>query len=144
MTGTAERLAVVNTALIKEDEVVSRDMIERFAGCAQFYLANISVLILLSLLIDNVLELNKMSKRATWKKILESEEDKKKIGEIFKQIDEHTKNFYVRSPTYLIQSRFSCSVAQLKLMLTIERNTRGLRDLLAVRFLGNLMIGNEV
>ena len=29
-------------------------------------------------------------------------------------------------------------------MLTIERTTRGLRDSLAVRFLGKLMIGNEV
>ena len=67
---------------------------------------NISVLILCRILIDNVLELSKMSKRATWKKILESEEDKKKIGEIFKQIDEHTKNFYVRSPSYLNQPRF--------------------------------------
>jgi len=38
VTGTAERLAVVNTALVKEDdEVVSREMIERFAGCAQCY-----------------------------------------------------------------------------------------------------------
>ena len=62
---------------------------------------NVWVLILCRILTDNVLELSKMSKRATWKKILESEEDKKKIGQIFKQIDEHTKNFYVRSPTYL-------------------------------------------
>jgi hypothetical protein len=67
---------------------------------------NISVLILCRILIDNVLELSKMSKRATWKKILESEEDKKKIGEIFKQIDEHTKNFHVGSLAHLKQSRF--------------------------------------
>ena len=53
------------------------------------------------ILIDNVLELSKMSKRATWKKILESEEDKTKIEDTFKQIDEHTKNLHVRSPTYL-------------------------------------------
>ena len=129
---------------MNEDEAASREMIEQFAGCAQCYLVNISVLILYRILIDNVLELSKMSKRATWKKILESEEDKKKIGEIFKQIDEHTKNFYVRSPTYLIQSRFLYYVPQLKLMLTIERNTRGMRDSLAVRFLGKLMICNEV
>ena len=144
MTRTAERLAVVNMALMNEEEAVSREMIERFAGYAQCYLVIISVLILCRMLIDNVLELKKMSKRATWKKILESEEDKKKIGEIFKQIDEHTKNFYVRSPTYLIQSKISCYVPQLKLMLTIERNTRGLRDSLAVRFLGKLMICNEI
>ena len=106
MTRTAERLVVVNTALMNEDEAVSKEMIERFAGCAQCYIVNISVLILCRILIDNVLELGKMSKRATWKKILESEEDKKKIAEIFTQIDEHTKNFHVRSPIYLTQSRF--------------------------------------
>ena len=106
MTRTAERLAVVNMALMNEDEAVSREMIERFSGCAQCYLVNISILIFCRILIDNVLELSKMSKRATWKKILENEEDKKKIAEIFNQIDEHTKNFYVRSLTYLNQSRF--------------------------------------
>ena len=67
---------------------------------------NISVLILCRILFDNVLELSKMSKRATWKKILESEEDKKTIAEIFKKIDEHTKNFQVRSPTYINGPRF--------------------------------------
>ena len=101
MTRTAERLVVVKMALMDEDEVVLREMIERFAGCAQCYLVNILVLTLCRLLIDNVLELSKMSKRATWKKILESEEDKKKIAEIFTQIDEHTKNFHVRSPIYI-------------------------------------------
>ena len=106
MTRTGERLAVVNTALMNEDETVSREMIERFAGCAQCFIVNISVLILCRILIDNVLELSKMSKRAMWKKILESEEDKKKIGEIFTQIDEHTKNFHVRLPIYLNHSRF--------------------------------------
>jgi hypothetical protein len=100
---TAERLAVVNTALVDEDDSVLRKMIEHFAGCAQCYLVNISVLILCRILIDNVLELSKMSKRATWKKILESEENKKKIAEVFDRIDEHTKNFHVRSPTYLNQ-----------------------------------------
>ena len=97
MTRTAERIAVVNLALMNEDEAVSREMIECFAGCAQCYLVNISVLNLCRMLLDNVLELSKMSKRATWKKILQSEEDKKKIAETFKRIDEHTKNFHVRS-----------------------------------------------
>ena len=106
MTRTAERLAVVNIALMNEDEAVSREMIEQFAGCAQCYLVNISVLILCRMLIDNVLELSKMSKRATWKKILESEEDRKKIEDTFKRIDEHTKNFHVRLPTYINQPRF--------------------------------------
>ena len=105
MTRTAERLAIVNMALMKEDEAVSREMIEHFAGCAQCYLVNFSVLIKCRILIDNVLDLSKMLKRATWKKILESEEDKKKIAEIFKQIDEHTKNFHVRSPAYLNHQR---------------------------------------
>jgi hypothetical protein len=52
-----------------------------------------------------MLELIKMLKRATWKKILESEEDKKKIAETFERIDEHTKNFHVRSPIYINQPR---------------------------------------
>jgi hypothetical protein len=103
VTRTAERLAVVNTALVDEDEAVPRKMIEHFAGYAQCYLLSISVLILCRILIDNVLELSKMSKRATWKKILDNEEDKKKIAEIFERIDEHTKNFHVRSPTYVKQ-----------------------------------------
>ena len=88
-------------ALVNEDDAVPREMIEHFAGCAQCYFVNILVLILCRILIDNVLELSKMLERATWKKILESEEDKTKISDIFKRIDEHTKNFHVRSPTYL-------------------------------------------
>ena len=106
MTRTAERLAVVNMALMNEDEAVSKEMMERFSGCAQCYFVNVSVLILGRILIDNVLELSEMSKRATWKKILETEEDKKKIAETFKQIDEHTKNFHVRSPTYINRLRY--------------------------------------
>ena len=62
MTRTAERLAVVNMALVNEDEAVPREMIEHFAGCGQCYLVNILVLILCRILIDNVLELSKMSK----------------------------------------------------------------------------------
>ena len=62
---------------------------------------NVSVLISRRILIAKVLELSKMLKRATWKRILENEEDKKRIEETFKQIDEHTKNFHVRLPTYL-------------------------------------------
>ena len=38
MTRTAERLSVVNMALADEDEAVSREMIERFAGYTQSYL----------------------------------------------------------------------------------------------------------
>jgi hypothetical protein len=38
VTRTAERLAVVNMALVDEDEAVSRGMIERFARYTQSYL----------------------------------------------------------------------------------------------------------
>ena len=67
-------------------------------------LLNASVLISCRILINKVLELNKMVERATWKRILENEEDKTKIEETFKHIDEHTKNFHVRLPTHLHQS----------------------------------------
>jgi hypothetical protein len=60
------------------------------------------------------------------------------------RIDEHTKNFHVRSPTYLNQPRSLCHVPQLKLMLTVEKNTRSSRDSLAVRFSGKLMMDNKV
>ena len=46
---------------------------------------------------------------------------------------------YIYQPTTVLMLG-----SQLKLMLTIERNTRDLRDSLAVRFLGKLMIRNEV
>ena len=52
---------------------------------------NVLILILCKILIDNVLKLSKMLKRATWKKNLENE-DRKKIEEIFTRINEHTKN----------------------------------------------------
>ena len=58
--------------------------------------SNDSVLISCRILLDKVLELSKMLERATWQRILENEEDKIKIQETFKQIDEHTKNFHVR------------------------------------------------
>jgi hypothetical protein len=102
VTRTAERLAVVNMALVNEDEAVPRKMIEHFSGCAQWLRRELSFfLISCRILIDNLLELIKISKRATWKKILESEEDKKKIAETFERIDEHTKNFHVCSPINL-------------------------------------------
>jgi len=59
-------------------------------------LPDVSVLISCRILIDKVVELSQMSERATWKRILENEQEKIKIQEIFKQIDEHTKNFHVR------------------------------------------------
>ena len=38
VTRTAEHLTVVNMALVNEDEAISREMLERFSGCAQCYL----------------------------------------------------------------------------------------------------------
>ena len=64
-------------------------------------LSSISVLMSCRILIVKVHELKKMSERATWNRILENEEGKKKIEENFQQIDEHTKNFYVRLPTFV-------------------------------------------
>ena len=106
------------------------------ARCAQCYLVNISVLIFCR---DTHFD---MSKRTMWKKFLESEEDKKKIAKAFKRIDEHTKNFYVRLSAYLNLPRSWCYVPQLK--LTIERNTRNLRDSLTVRFSRKPMIDNSL
>jgi hypothetical protein len=96
VTKTAEFLAVVNVTLVNEDEAIPKKMIEHFSGYAQCNFMNISILMLCRILIDNVLELSQMSKTASWKKILENEEDKKKIAETFERIDEHTKNFHVR------------------------------------------------
>jgi len=63
---------------------------------------DISALILRRVLIDNVLELKKMLERGLLKRTLENEEDKKKIEEIFKRINEQTKNFHVSSSIYLL------------------------------------------
>jgi len=41
-----------------------------------------------------------MSSSNIWEKILENEEDAKKIEESFKRMDEHTKNFQVRVAIY--------------------------------------------
>ena len=47
-------------------------------------------------LIDEVIILKNMSSRWILTKILDNKEDKKKIEESFKRIDEHTKDFHVR------------------------------------------------
>ncbi|KAG6815174.1 hypothetical protein H0H87_004417, partial [Tephrocybe sp. NHM501043] len=75
---TEDRLNTVATALAKEDDTVAHAMFHDFAG----------------ILIDKILELHLMSKKATWKKILESDDDKTKISRMFKEIDEQTKNFH--------------------------------------------------
>ncbi|KAG6823825.1 hypothetical protein H0H87_000255, partial [Tephrocybe sp. NHM501043] len=75
---TEARLNIVAAALAKEGDTVSHEMIEHFAGT----------------LIKKILELDLMSNKATWKKILESDDDKQKISRMFKEIDEQTKNFH--------------------------------------------------
>ncbi|KAG6843977.1 hypothetical protein H0H87_011139, partial [Tephrocybe sp. NHM501043] len=94
MTNTEKRLDTVATELTKEGDTVANAMIQDFAGT----------------LIEKILELHLMSTKATWKKILESDDDKTKISRMFKEIDEQTKNFH------------------LKILLLVERAVRGLGD----------------
>ncbi|KAG6823257.1 hypothetical protein H0H87_012619, partial [Tephrocybe sp. NHM501043] len=82
---TEERLNIVAIVLAKEGDTVAHLMIQDFAG----------------ILIDKILELHLMSNKATWKKILESDDDKTKISRMFKEIDERTKNFHVCPPEYI-------------------------------------------
>ncbi|KAG6810247.1 hypothetical protein H0H87_011246 [Tephrocybe sp. NHM501043] len=85
IASTEERLNTVATALAKEGDTVTHAMIQDFAG----------------ILIDKILKLHLMSNKATWKKILESDDDKTKISRMFKEIDEQTKNFHVCHPVYI-------------------------------------------
>ncbi|KAG5727729.1 hypothetical protein E4T56_gene20735 [Termitomyces sp. T112] len=61
-------------------------------------------------LADKLSDLDKMAKQATWKKILENEQNKSKIDGIFKYIDEQTKDF------------------QMRLALKIDQNTEHLQQ----------------
>ena len=47
-----------------------------------------------------LIKLDKISKQAMWKKVLENQEIKKQIEETFKQIDEHMKDFQVPVLTF--------------------------------------------
>ncbi|KAG6845156.1 hypothetical protein H0H87_012952 [Tephrocybe sp. NHM501043] len=78
MTSIEERLDIVATALAKEGDMVSTVMIEDFAG----------------ILIKKILELHLMSTQAMWKKILETDDNRKKLNQMFREIDEQTKNFH--------------------------------------------------
>ncbi|KAG6855923.1 hypothetical protein H0H87_009380 [Tephrocybe sp. NHM501043] len=60
ISSTEAQLDIVAVALAKEGDAVSHEMIEHFAG----------------MLIKKILELHVMSSKATWKKILESDDDK--------------------------------------------------------------------
>jgi hypothetical protein len=51
--------------------------------------------------------LEAMSPSNVWVKILENEEDAKKIEENFKCMDEHTKNFQVRVAYYMLMQSSS-------------------------------------
>ncbi|KAG6811045.1 hypothetical protein H0H92_009204 [Tricholoma furcatifolium] len=94
MTRTASRLDTVQRGLVDNNSTDSNDIIRNFSRN----------------LIAKLMELEEMSKTAMWKKILESEKDKGKITDIFKDIDEETKNF------------------QIRLALRIDHNTQSLRE----------------
>ncbi|KAG6878163.1 hypothetical protein C0993_011236 [Termitomyces sp. T159_Od127] len=91
---TKGRLEVIGSALVEveEEDTNFRRKIEGFA---------------------QILELKTMLGRSTWKVILESDEDKTKIENIFKKINEETETFV------------------LFINLRIEKNTRSLHDSLA-------------
>ncbi|KAG6823957.1 hypothetical protein H0H87_012810, partial [Tephrocybe sp. NHM501043] len=78
IASTVERLNVVAAGLPEESETDVRIIIEDFART----------------LIKKILELHSMSTKATWKKILETDDNKKKIEQMFKEVDEQTKNFH--------------------------------------------------
>ncbi|KAG5728461.1 hypothetical protein E4T56_gene19548 [Termitomyces sp. T112] len=80
ITRTRERLTIVNEALINSKDESVEDVIQGFAGK----------------LLEKIIEIDKLSKKATWKKILENEQDKSEIDGIFKYIDEETKDFQMR------------------------------------------------
>ncbi|KAG6899472.1 hypothetical protein C0995_005860, partial [Termitomyces sp. Mi166 len=95
----AKHLSAVNSALVdlEEEDTEFRQIIKEFA----------------QLLIKKVLEIRAMSEKVTWKKLMDNEKDKAKIGEIFKKIDEDTKNFLIH------------------INLNIENNTHFLHETLA-------------
>ena len=79
-----------------------------------------------------------MSLSHLWEKIIENEEDAKKIEESFKRIDEYTKDFQVLVAVYRAIGMLTKS-PQLEILLRIERNTSHLYDALTVRCSGTLM-----
>ncbi|KAG6896550.1 hypothetical protein C0993_008263 [Termitomyces sp. T159_Od127] len=94
------RLEVINSALLElgEEETKFRMQIEGFA----------------KLLIERIIELSTMLGRSTWKAVLESDEDKIKIGNILKKVDKDTGTFV------------------LFINLKIERNTSALNNSVGV------------
>ncbi|KAG6896396.1 hypothetical protein C0992_008545 [Termitomyces sp. T32_za158] len=75
-----DRLGIVNKELYKINDNVSRELVKEFS----------------EKLIHSVIELVNISKKATWKKIMENEKDKAQINSIFKDIDEQTKDFHMK------------------------------------------------
>ncbi|KAF8679010.1 hypothetical protein AX14_004584 [Amanita brunnescens Koide BX004] len=103
---TMDRLNIVNDALLRADSDNSDvgSAMSRFARK----------------LIDEAVMLKGMSLSPIWEKIIENEEDAKKIEESFKRMDEYTKDF------------------QLEIILRIERNTSELSSAVTQLHLGGL------
>ncbi|KIJ53753.1 hypothetical protein M422DRAFT_775760, partial [Sphaerobolus stellatus SS14] len=103
VTRTVNRLDIVNNASVKAEVGAVKDRLLAFA----------------EKLIKEAIMLQQMSKNATWKKILDNEEDKNKIAGSFKRIDEYTKDFH------------------LDIVMSIERKTDELQELLLQQQLSN-------
>jgi L-fucose isomerase-like protein len=97
---TLDRLNVVNSALLKAESDGARLTMLNFAR----YVLRTCYLPRSELrfrkLADEAVILEGISSGNIWEKILENEEDAKKIEESFKRMDEHTKNFHVRATIY--------------------------------------------
>ncbi|KAG6863211.1 hypothetical protein C0993_012446 [Termitomyces sp. T159_Od127] len=80
-TQAKKRLELVNLTLkkVEEQDTEFREAIEDFA----------------QVLVKKILELKAMLGKSKWKVILESDEDKTKVGNILVSIDEETKTFIV-------------------------------------------------
>ena len=83
-----------------------------------------------------------MSLSPIWEKIIENEEDAKKIEESFKRMDEYTKDFQVQPSKNLWAC--SCHLSQLEIILRIERNTSELSSAVTVRYFGELISKSEL
>ncbi|KAH0584804.1 hypothetical protein J132_01573 [Termitomyces sp. J132] len=77
---TQERLSAMEHELAKTNDADLKDLIKGFA----------------EKLATKLSELDSISKKATWKKILQNEQDKSQLNNIFKYIDEQIKDFQIR------------------------------------------------
>ncbi|KAG5349359.1 hypothetical protein C0989_004400 [Termitomyces sp. Mn162] len=76
---TQERLSAIEHELAKTNDTDSKDLMKGFA----------------ERLANKLSELDSISKKATWKKILQNEQDKSQLNSIFKYIDDQVKDFQV-------------------------------------------------